>query len=219
MWSRRIVDPGYFCIDVYTELRKTENGEKVLYRADPCYIHSGAFKYIDRNDWALFRWQTVSSSSDEDVPAKLLAFFRLTQADAWFAGDSIDFADENDYVTCTLCHSLHREPSNYFDVTKSLGKGEEMAHPASRLIFKASLEMESRTLPENKLLPTKNIVGPALVVPDVLPVFSANGNKMTRPVQTGDPGHEHLIIRSRRQWSEVIQAIIQGTYSSTSNSE
>ena len=161
-----------------------------------------------RNDWALFRWLL---GKEEDIPGKILGFFQKTESNLWLFDSNCEMDLGTVFV---LVHSLISQPNNFFDCTKKQIP-KEMAHPSSRLIFKGSLEMETQTHPTNHFLPAQNIVGTATVIPDLHPVFDDGDNEIISLVQPGDPGHEHLFFRDRRQWSEVLQAVIRNNYSET----
>lgn len=211
--------PVFIPIIVYTELRKTEDSIETLYRSDCDWQpHYRKDKFLrERCDWAMMRWELKVEGSSEtdqyDIPAKLLGFFVKTKDNLWMFDD-----DEQTPLGAihVLIHSLTKEPNNYFDVTEEQIP-TEMAHPSSRLIFKGQLEMDlaTPTLPLNSMIPSINIVGTATVIQDLHPVFRNRGNNIESLVQPKDPGHEHLFIRDRRQWSEVIQAVMSDAYSRT----
>ena len=196
-------------IDIYTELRKVENGVETLYRSDfhwQPHLHKSHL-HRHRADWALFRW--LINDEELDIPAKMVTFLKLDKNNAWLIDDS-SLPDGSAFV---LVHSLSAQPNNYFDLNKAQ-EPYQMAHPASRLVFKGELEMdkEKKTLPLNQMLPAKNIVGPATVLQDFCPVFANKDTTIKQLVQNGDPGHEHIFLRDRRQWSDVIQSVIMDTY-------
>ena len=197
---------------VFTELRKTEDGLTTLYRSDCIWqpkLQKGKL-LRHRNDWAMFRWLL---GKEEDIPGKLLGFFEKTDSNLWLFDSKCEMEPGTVFV---LLHSLISQPNNYFDCEeKQIAK--DMAHPSSRLIFKGSLEMDkdTPTIPKNHFLPAQNIVGTATVIPDLHPVFDEGDNEIVSLVQPGDPGHEHLFFRDRRQWSEVLQAVIRNNYSQT----
>ena len=212
------VPPTFFPIQVFTELRTNETGEHVLFRSD-CFWQPKVRKekYLrERTDWALFRWELPVVGSDEhiqkDIPGCMLGFFRKTKETEWFFDDKAS-SDGTVYV---LINSLEQEPDNYFNVQEKQST-DHMAHPASRLVFKGSLEMDddTPTLPLSLLVPASHIVGTATVIPDLDPVFCNGDNNIETLVQPKDPGHEHLFIRHRRQWSDVIQAVMRDEYSGT----
>ena len=62
-----------------------------------------------------------------------------------------------------------------------------------------------------------NLRDKALCIPDFDPVFKKkkNSGKHAGPqiismLQPMDPGHEHIIIRPRREWSSVFKALSAG---------
>jgi hypothetical protein len=89
-----------------------------------------------------------------------------------------------------------------------------MQHPASRLLFKGTMEREENTrLPKVYINPVTCIVSPAIVIRDINPTWDGRSSKIIlhRSVKE-EVLLEYIIVRRRRQWSDVFQKVCQNTY-------
>jgi hypothetical protein len=179
--------------------------------ADPFYVYKGISK--SRNDWGFFKWEQSELCENDDVsssvPAKALMFMKCTVGTEWFFGQHA--VKNGDYA---LINSLFDEPSTYFDLEEEWIE-DDWLHPASRLLFRGKLEMETPRIPMCRLVDIMSLQGPATVIRDFDPVFFNRGPVITNMLQPGDSGHEHIIMRPRRNWSDVFRSVGTDTFGKT----
>jgi hypothetical protein len=68
------------------------------------------------------------------------------------------------------------------------------------------MDTHARTLPMCRMVEVASLMGPATVIQDFDPVFCNRGPMISSMLQPGDSGHEHIILRPRRNWSDVFRA-------------
>ena len=173
-----------------------------FYRADPVVVDNVRKEASVRSDWGFFRWDYGSEKKQlyQDIPGRILCFLAATPCSAVFFGKQYKpgriFA---------LVQSLTKEPQGYYDLSKEREE-DGIQHPASKLIFRGIMETDNLT-PRATLTPLDTLNGPAIVVKDFDPVFKNRKGNITSMLKPFDSLHEHMVIRNRRQWSQVFQAL------------
>ena len=207
-----------YSIPVYTAVKVKHGSDVVYYRADPVLVEFLTREEpTTRCDWGTFRWDIVEDgdeqdesedSTEQDIPGKMLCFLMATPESKSFFGD-----DYQQGRLFAVIQSLSTEPEGYLSNCEETPRRQsDIQHPASKLIFKGKMEMDGQTI-RTTLTPMDTLTGPAIVVQDFDPVFTKGSKtKIKSMLQPRDPGFEHMIIRGRRQWSDVFQAMCRKKY-------
>jgi hypothetical protein len=89
-----------------------------------------------------------------------------------------------------------------------------MQHPASRLIFKGKIQREENTrLPLIYIDTVGSIISTAIVVRDINPVWEKRNAKILQHRSIKEEIElEYILVRKRRQWSDVFQKVCMNTY-------
>ena len=212
----KVSEPN-FDLPVFTKIDKIAKDEEDLrffVRCDPYCVYKNSV--FARNDWLFFSWNITNSpgmNGNEEVslpkikvPSKVLCVLGFDER-AHFL-----YKSSQPSKGFCLLHSLNAQPNTYYDHINEGWTEIDQQHPASRLLFKGGLEMtktrgKSTNIPVVHCVPLRAIVGQAIVIQDFDPVFEEKGTTIRRMLQPKDPGHEHIIIRYRRDWSTVFQAM------------
>ena len=185
--------------------------ERYFLYADPLHVCKGAAR--GRHDWGFFKWEDDTSpelaTKATLAPAQVLTFLMCTRGTEWFFGEH---AAMNDLFA--LVHSLFDEPSTYFNV-KEKWHASDWLHPASRLLFRGRMEMETQQVPMCRIVNIESLQGPATVIRDFDPVFPNRGPMISSMLQPGDSGHEYIIIRPRRNWADVFWSVASDKFGKT----
>ena len=67
-------------------------------------------------------------------------------------------------------------------------------------------------VPTVTVTPLDSLNSPVIVLPDFDPVFKPRTANIERMLQPRDRAHEYMVLRKRRQWSDVCIAMCQGRY-------
>ena len=196
-------------IPVFTELRlPDENSAIQLFRADP--IHRGSDgEIVERSDWAWFQWESGDSrKADEIVAGQLLCFLEANNSNKEF------FEKEDSQIEM---HAMFHSFSEMLPLSISMDDVFDinaMQHPASRLLFKGKIEREENTrLPKIYIDTVASIINPAIVIRDINPVWEKRNSKIAQHRSNKEEIElEYILVRKRRQWSDVFQRVCMNTY-------
>jgi hypothetical protein len=205
-WPKRDME-----IPVYTELRKTDShSEQQLFRADPIYRNMDG-NIEQRADWCFTKWEYHNiRTPDEFVGCQLLCFLECNKSNQ-------DFFEKEGGETRmhALFHSLERELPLSYD----LAGGHHidisaMQHPSSRLLFKGKITREDQTrLPKIYIDEISCIVDPAIVIRDINPTWDGRSSRIQLHRSAKEEVLlEYILVRRRRQWSDVFQLVCQRKY-------
>jgi hypothetical protein len=201
-------------IPVFTELKRLDDSDVwQLYRSDPILNHEKKSDKTSRADWAWCGWSHEDRRrKDELIAAKILCFLENTSdCRELFPDLAIDGEP------CMILQSLDRQQSTMFDTNETLNL-DDMQHPASRLLFRGVLECEfgSTTIPQMYVRTCDMIVWPAAVIRDFNPSFHGKSPRIKKYYESSDEQNlEYILIRHRKSWSDVFQAVCTNTFGKT----
>jgi hypothetical protein len=196
------------------QLEESDLWEKCLYRADPVYTILPNMDMTPRSDWGVFLWKVAGSRQASHIPGRMLCFMKACKPFRTMFGPSYTEGK----IFC-MAESLCKEPSTYLDMGQDLNISD-MQHPASRIVFKGTLERtkEQKRYPEVHICPVDMVVGPAIVFADFHPAFhKTRENKKGAVIHKWadkdiDRMMSFIVIRPRRQWSHLFQAVSRNTF-------